>query len=301
MKTITLVHYYCIPEVQALADYVGDSLDLAQKAQAAKADRIVFAGVRFMSETAKLLNPHAEVILPDAGSTCSLVEGTHLPSLKRWRKKYLDHTHVAYINSSVEHKATADWIVTSRNAPDIIEYLYERGEKIIFSPDRNLGEYFNHILGIKMPVWTATCEVHAKFNNEALDKAFVENAIKKPILVAHPESPLSVLKRADYIGSTHGLLNYIKDFRGDNLIYVATEAGILFNMKEARPDLDIHAAPIFLKTCSACAECFYMKLNTVEKVIAARDFGIGTKIDYIKPEIVRKALVPIKRMMAFSS
>ncbi|HJV07670.1 quinolinate synthase NadA [Paludibacterium denitrificans] len=297
-RVVTLAHYYTQPEIQQMADKVGDSLELSLYAKEAQADTIVFAGVRFMAETAKILNPQAEVILPDAGSTCSLVTQTDVAALKVWRESYPDHVHVSYINSSAEHKALSDWIVTSRNVDDIIAYLYEQGKKVIFSPDRNMGAYLNYQYGYDMPLWSAVCEVHDKFNEAALNEAF-NAALGEKYLIAHPESPLPVLKKADYVGSTSGMLNWVKQFKGGSnaVIFVATEDGILYNMSLARPDLDLRQAPIYAG-CQ-CNSCPYMKLNTVEAVKRAQQ-GEGTRIDYLTPEQMDAARIPIERMLEFS-
>lgn len=298
-KVLTLAHYYTIPEVQQMADRVGDSLDLALFAKQSNADVIVLAGVRFMAETAKMINPNAKVILPDLGSTCSLVTMTNIDKLREWRESYTDHVHVAYINSSAEHKALADWTVTSRNVDDIIAHIHSQGKKVIYSPDRNMGAYLNFQYGYDMPLWSAVCEVHDKFNKQALDDLINELPGTK-YLISHPESPLPVLKQSDYIGSTAGLLNWIKNYSGDikSTILVATEDGILYNMKTARPDLDIRQAPIY--TGCKCNSCPYMKLNTVDSVKAAQNQTGGIEIDYLSPEIMERAIVPINRMLDFS-
>lgn len=298
-RVVTLAHYYTTPEIQQMADKVGDSLELSLFAKQAEADIIVFAGVRFMAETAKILNPQAEVILPDRGSTCSLVEQTNIDDLRAWRDSYPDHEHVSYINSSAEHKALSDWIVTSRNVDDIIAHLYAQGKKVIFSPDRNMGAYLNYQYDYKMPLWTAVCEVHDKFNEDALNAAFNEAGATPYFLIAHPESPLPVLMRANYVGSTSGMLNWVKNYTGaaDGIIFVATEDGILYNMKLARPDLDIRQAPIYAG-CQ-CNQCPYMKLNTIEAVKRAQR-GEGIKIDYLTNEQIEAAKKPIERMLAFS-
>jgi quinolinate synthase len=297
-KVLTLAHYYTTPEVQQLADHVGDSLELALYAKESKADVIVLAGVRFMAETAKMINPRATVILPDMGSTCSLVTMTDIKELTKWRNSYPDHVHVAYINSSAEHKAIADWTVTSRNVVDIITYLYAQGKKVIYSPDRNMGAYLNYQFDFNMPLWSAVCEVHDKFNEQELDKLLAEIKTAK-FLIAHPESPLPVLKKANYIGSTFGLLNWIKQYSGDNnaTILVATEEGILYNMKQARPELNIIQAPIY--TGCKCNACPYMKLNTVTAVKQAQQLKGGVEINYLTDEIIEKAYMPIKRMLNF--
>ena len=298
-KVVTLAHYYTTPEIQQMADKVGDSLELSLYARDAQADIIVFAGVRFMAETAKILNPNAEVILPDRGSTCSLVEQTDVSELRKWREAHADYVHVSYINSSAEHKALSDWIVTSRNVDDIIKHLYDQGQKVIFSPDRNMGAYLNWEYGYNMPLWSAVCEVHDKFNEEALNAGFAAIGDTPHYLIAHPESPLPVLQRADYVGSTSGMLNWVKSYakEANGVIFVATEDGILYNMKLARPDLDIRQAPIYAG-CQ-CNQCPYMKLNTIEAVKRAQA-GEGVKIDYLTPQMMDAARLPIERMLEFS-
>ena len=315
-NTLVLAHYYTTPDVQHLADHVGDSLELSLAAQEEKADRIVFLGVRFMAETAKILNPNAEVILPDWGSTCSLVEQTDIDKLRMWVAFHKAGAgdrlaHVSYINSSAEHKALSDWIVTSRNVDDIIAHLYAQGKEVIFSPDRNMGAYLNHTYGWNMPLWSAVCEVHDKFNIEKLEAELRPWSDYPKYLLAHPESPLSILKKAQemaeegagvkhgLIGSTSKMLKWIKDFpyRG-GIIYVATEEGLLYNMRTIRPELDIRQAPIY-SGCQ-CNSCPYMKLNTVAKAMAAINEGKGVKIDYLSEDLMNKARVPIIRMLDFS-
>lgn len=300
MKTVTLAHYYTTPDIQEMADKVGDSLELSLYARDCNADVIVFAGVKFMAETAKIINPKAKVILPDALSTCSLVTQTDVVKLKQWRDSYPDHVHVSYINSSAEHKALSDWIVTSRNVDEIIAHIYEQGKKVIFSPDRNMGAYLNFEYGYDMPLWSAVCEVHDKFNEEELLSAIKEAKEQglESIVLAHPESPLPVLKKANYVGSTSGMLNYVKNFNGleETIIFIATEDGILYNMKKARPELDIRQAPIY-KGCQ-CNSCPYMKKNTIESVKKAQK-GIGFEINYLSEELMNQARLPIERMLNF--
>ena len=300
MKTVTLANYYTTPDIQEMADKVGDSLELSLYARDCNADVIVFAGVKFMAETAKIINPKAKVILPDALSTCSLVTQTDVGKLKQWRDSYPDHVHVSYINSSAEHKALSDWIVTSRNVDEIIAHIYEQGKKVIFSPDRNMGAYLNFEYGYDMPLWSAVCEVHDKFNEEELLSAIKEAKEQglESIVLAHPESPLPVLKKANYVGSTSGMLNYVKNFNGleETIIFIATEDGILYNMKKARPELDIRQAPIY-KGCQ-CNSCPYMKKNTIESVKKAQK-GIGFEINYLSEELMNQARLPIERMLNF--
>ena len=299
MTTLTLAHYYTTPEVQAMADYVGDSLELSLIAQREKADRIVFAGVKFMAETAKILNPEAQVILPDAAATCSLVTQTDMNDLKIWREEYADHVHVSYINSSAYHKTLSDWIVTSRNVDDIIASLYAQGKKVIFSPDRNMGAYLNYQYGYNMPVWNAVCEVHDKFKDEQIAQILTQARRNgAAYLIAHPESPLPVLQRADFVGSTKQMLEWIAKFNNaSGTVFVATEEGLLHNMRVLRPDLQIELAPIY-SGCQ-CNACPYMKRNTVALVAAAQR-GAGFEINYLDGNTMDKARLPIERMLAFS-
>lgn len=299
MNTLTLAHYYTTPDVQAMADYVGDSLDLAMIAQREQADRIVFAGVQFMAETTKILNPDAQVILPDEGATCSLVTQTDIDALKQWRNDYADHVHVSYINSSAEHKTLSDWIVTSRNVDDIIASMYADGKKVIFSPDRNMGAYLNYQYGYDMPVWRAVCEVHDKFKDEQIQHMMTfAKAGGDVYLLAHPESPLPVLKRADMVGSTKQMLDWVNNFAGKQAtIFVATEEGLLHNMRHLRPDLNLQVAPIY-SGCQ-CNACPYMKRNTVDLVKRSQR-GDGFMIDYLDDQTIEKARIPIERMLKFS-
>ncbi len=309
MKTIVLAHYYCTPEVQALADRVGDSLDLSRFAAEQKADRIVFAGVEFMAETAKILNPQAEVILPDSGSTCSLVtmladKPGHIEKqislFKDWSRGFKTRV-ITYINSSVELKALSDIIVTSANVEDIVASSLDDGYQVLFTPDRNMGAY----LLSQHPEWEdmffyykdAVCEVHDKFKADEIEELLKVYTIHGTYLLAHPESPLPVLEQADYVGSTRGMLEWVKNYKNEyGRIYVATEEGLLYNMRELRPSLDIQLAPTY--TGCQCNACPYMKLNTVENVQQAIDFGIGTKIE-IDDDLVDRARKPIDRMLEF--
>ena len=308
MNTKILAHYYTTPDVQEMSDYVGDSLDLSIVAGETKPDRIVFAGVEFMAQSAKLMNPDTEVILPDGGSTCSLVTQTDIGELREWvnrhkevnngnNKNYKDVVHVSYINSSVEHKALSDIIVTSRIVDDVIKELYAMGKYVIFSPDYNMGAYLNYTYGYGMPVWNAVCEVHDKFKAEELDAAMAGWTEGGKYVIAHPESPLPMLKKADYVGSTKGMLDWVKAFKpAVGTIWVATEDGLLYNMKKLRPELDIRQAPMY-SGCQ-CNSCPYMKLNTAENVRQAADFGIGKKIE-ISDELAERARLPIERMLEF--
>jgi quinolinate synthase len=194
----------------------------------------------------------------------------------------------------------ADWIVTSRNVDDIIAHLYQQGKKVIYSPDRNMGAYLNFQYGYEMPLWDAVCEVHDQFNESALTKIYAQTAGDK-LLIAHPESPLPVLRRADYIGSTSQLLKWVQAYSGDpaTVIFIATEDGILYNMKKSRPELNLQQAPTY-NGCQ-CNSCPYMKLNTLQAVKNAQQGISGLKIDYLSPQVIEQAKVPIDRMIDFSN
>lgn len=312
MKTITLAHYYTDPEIQQMADRVGDSLDLSRYAAEQKADRIVFAGVKFMAETAKILSPAAQVILPDKDSTCSLVTQLELPEvygdgvslsskIKQAKNQNPNIKVVTYINSDVNLKAMSDIIVTSANVEDIVSGLIADGNQVFFTPDRNMGAY----LKSQNPEWGddfiyydgAVCEVHDKFKAAELERVLDEWTRYGTYLLAHPESPLPVLEKANYVGSTRGMLQWVKDFKYEyGRIIVATEEGLLYNMREARPKLDIQLAPTY-SGCQ-CNACPYMKMNSFQAVKNAQN-GIGYEIDYIDEDLRLKALKPVEAMLNY--
>ena len=300
MKTLLLAHWYAPEAIKERADFVGDSLGLIQEAQRVNPDRLVFAGVRFMAETAKVMLPNTKVIIPDINATCSLVEQTNLDDLRRWRNSHGAATHVMYINSSVKMKAMADIIVTSANVNAIIETEIDCGNTVIFSPDANMGAYINQEFGYDMHVYTSVCEVHDKFNVEQLatDMGGWQDGGK--YLLAHPESPLALLDRADFIGSTNKMLQWVKDFPWEiGTIWVATEEGLLHDMRKAKPNLDIRSAPGY-NGCM-CNTCPYMKMNTEDAVNAAMDGTGGTIIDYLTDDELAAARKPIQKMLDFSS
>ncbi len=297
-NSLVVAHYYTTPDIQKMADVVGDSLDLALVIAQEKPKRVVHASVRFMAETAKMLSPNTEVILPDWGSTCSLVEQTKIDELRAWRNKHPDHVHAMYINSSAEMKTLADIIVTSRNAVDIVQTINKAGRDVMFSPDLNMGAYINHAFGFNMPVYSSVCEVHDRFDHNRLDLEWRTWTDGPKYLIAHPEAPLMVLNQADHIASTHGMLKWIREFpHSVGTIFVATEEGLLYNMREERPELDIRQAPTH--TGCQCNQCPYMKLNTQRKVLDAIN-GVGTKIDYLTPEMIERAKLPVERMIEFN-
>lgn len=261
-NALILAHYYQTSDIQDIADYVGDSLGLAQQAASTNADMIVFAGVHFMAETAKIVNPHKTVVLPDPNAGCSLAESCEASSLKSLKEKHPQHKVVAYINCSAEVKAESDIICTSSNAIKVVESI-PKEENIIFVPDTNLGSYVAEKTGRKMLLWDGACEVHVEFSKvkiEALKKLHPEAKI-----IAHPESKAHILEMADFIGSTAALLNFVEQDTSDTFIIV-TEVGILHKMKAQNPKKNFIAAPIEENNSCACSECPYMKMNSMEKI-----------------------------------
>jgi len=297
--SILVAHWYAPEEIKDIADYVGDSLGLIQYAQEQKPKRLVFAGVKFMAETAKVMLPDTEVILPDINATCSLVTQTDMDKLRQFRDNNPNDTHVMYINSSVEMKALADIIVTSANVNDIIEAEIAKGNNVIFSPDANMGAYINQEFGYDMDVFTSVCEVHDQFNLEALEKDMLGWTDGPKFVLAHPESGIDILDKADFIGSTNKMLQWVIDYPHNHAtIWVATEEGLLYDMKKARPSLDIRLVSGY-NGCM-CSTCPYMKMNTMEAVQAAIDGTGGAKIDYLSNEVIEQARKPIERMLEFS-
>ena len=300
MDTMLVAHYYAPEEVKDMADYVGDSLGLIQEAQKQNPKRLVFAGVRFMAETAKVMLPDTEVIIPDINATCSLVTQTDIIGLRNFRQSDPDATHVMYINSSVEMKAEADIIVTSANVNAIIEAEIDKGNNVIFSPDANMGKYINYEFGYEMNVFTSVCEVHNQFNLEALERDMRGWTDGGKSLIAHPESGLDILNKADFVGSTSKMLDWVENYPYDvTTIWVATEEGLLNDMRKLRPKLDFRLVPGY-KGCM-CSTCPYMKLNTFEAVSDAMN-GVGnfSTINYISDELAEQARKPIERMLEFS-
>lgn len=291
-NAMILAHFYQIPEIQDIADYVGDSLGLAQKAAEAKADIIVFAGVHFMAETAKMLNPNIPVLLPDLEAGCSLADSCPLDSFKEFKKKYPDHIVISYINTTAAIKTETDIVCTSGNAVQIVE-SFPKDQKIIFAPDKNLGGYINRITGRNMVLWDGTCEVHDILSTEAIFKMKEENPDAK--LVAHPECNAPVLEIADYIGSTTNMLKFTKTDNCTKFI-VATESGIIHQMQKDSPEKEFLIVPSD-ETCS-CNDCPYMKLNTMEKLyLTLKNESPAISLD---AELIEKAKKPIERMLEIS-
>lgn len=291
---VILAHYYQQGEIQDIADHIGDSLALAQIASKLEEARIiVLCGVHFMGETAKLLCPDKKVLVPDASAGCSLADSCPADEFAQFIKEHPGHTVVSYVNTSVEVKALTDVLVTSGNARKIIESLPE-DEKIIFGPDRNLGNYINNITGRQMVLWDGACHVHEKFSVEKIAELKKEHP-EAEVLV-HPECRRPLVMLADKVGSTAVLLAHARQSEAKTFI-VATESGIIHQMKKACPDKEFIAAPGEDSTCG-CNDCSYMKLNTLEKLYAClRDETPEITID---EKIAERARRPIERMLALS-
>lgn len=293
MNAILLAHYYQEPGIQDIADYIGDSLELARRSAETDAEVIVFAGVHFMAETAKILNPERQVLIPDMAAGCSLASGCPAPEFKAFREAYPDHIAITYINCSAEVKALSDIICTSSSAERIIEQI-PREQKIIFAPDRNLGRYLVRKTGRDMLLWQGSCIVHETFS----ERKIIELRGRYPgaLLIAHPECEETLLNRADFIGSTSALLKFTQESPSREFI-VATEAGIIHQMEKFSPEKSFIAAPPEEENCN-CNNCPYMKLNTMEKIyLAMRNRSPEIQIP---EEVMGGALKALRRMLVMS-
>ncbi|AHF16176.1 quinolinate synthase NadA [Niabella soli] len=292
-NAVILAHYYQEADIQDIADYIGDSLGLAQEAQKTNADMIVFAGVHFMAETAKILNPSKKVVIPDFKAGCSLSDSCPPALFQKFKEQHPDHVVVSYINCSAGIKALSDVIVTSSNARIIVE-SFPKEQKIIFAPDKNLGAYINKVTGRNMLLWNGACMVHEIFSLEKITKLKHQHPNAK--LIAHPECEEPLLRMADYIGSTTGLLKFTKEDTATEYI-VATETGILHQMEKASPHKKFIPAPP--DNSCACNDCPHMKRNTLEKVYLCMKYGMP---DIIMDEQLRLAAKkPIDRMLEISA
>jgi quinolinate synthase len=293
-NAVILAHYYQTPDIQDIADFVGDSLALSQKAAETKADIIVFAGVKFMAETAKILSPEKKVIIPDLLAGCSLADSCKKEDFEKFINDNPGRTVITYVNTTADIKALSDIACTSSNARQIIESLPE-DEKILFGPDRNLGNYIKSLTGRDMIVWDGACHVHEQFSLKAILELKKENNGAK--IIAHPECEMPVRMVADYIGSTSGLLSFVSKDQGSVYI-VATEPGIIYQMKKAEPEKKFIPAPPKDSTCG-CSECSFMKLITLEKIYKSLKFEEPEVT--VDPSIIERAAVPIKRMLEISA
>jgi len=286
-----LAHYYTLPEVQDIADFVGDSLALSKQAAATDADIILFAGVHFMAETAKILSPHKKVLIPDLTAGCSLADSCPAEELEVFLKKYKNYKVLSYINCSAKVKTLSDIIVTSGNALKVVNALPEN-EKIVFTPDRNLGAYINKETGREMVLWNGACHVHDQLTADEVFK--LKEKYPDAKVMAHPECKATVLALADFVGSTAAMLQFAKNEPAPAFI-VATETGILYEMQKQNPAKQFYVVnnP---ETC-ACNDCEYMKLNTLEKIYQALQTESPEII--LEDELIKKALSPIQRMLEF--
>lgn len=291
-NAVLLAHYYQVPEIQDIADYIGDSLGLAQRAVEVEADIIVFAGVHFMAETAKILNPSKKVVLPDLDAGCSLADSCPPQDFKKFKEKYPDHIVISYINCSAAIKTMSDVICTSSNAVKIVE-SFPKDQKIIFAPDKNLGGYVNRVTGRNMVLWDGTCEVHDILSTEAIINLKAGNPDAK--LIAHPECQAPVLELADYVGSTTAMLNFTRKDDAKKYI-VATETGIIHQMQKESPDKEFIIVPTD-ETCS-CNDCPYMKMNTMQKLYLCLKNEMPEI--HLADEVIEKARKPIDKMLEIS-
>ncbi len=292
-NAVILAHYYQMPDIQEIADYLGDSLYLAQQAAKTNADMIVFAGVHFMAETAKILNPHKKVVLPDLLAGCSLAESCPPKDFSIFKTQHPNAIVVTYINCSAKIKALSDIVCTSSNAKKIIESI-PKDKEIIFAPDKNLGAWLIKETGRNMILWDGACIVHEAFSLERIATLMVQHPDAK--LIAHPESEAPILNAASFIGSTSQLLKFVQEDDSKEFI-VATEEGILYEMQKRAPEKKLIPAPPQDESC-ACSECFYMKRNTMEKLYLCMKYELpDIEVD---KELAARAVKPIERMLELS-
>ena len=289
---VILAHYYCLPEIQEVADYVGDSLNLAQIAKETEADIILLCGVHFMGETAKILNPNKKVIIPDFNAGCSLADSCKYEEFKAFKEQYPDHIVISYINCSAEIKTLSDIICTSGNAVQMINSL-PKNQKIIFAPDKNLGGYINRITNREMVLWKGSCEVHELLTPEYVKE--LKNKYKDYTLIAHPECNDSVLQLADFVGSTQAMIKFVKNSENTKFL-VATESGITHKLKKDNPNKEFIVVTPNENT--PCNDCRNMKLNTMEKVIDVME-NLNNEI-ILSEELMKNAEKPILKMLEIS-
>jgi quinolinate synthase len=292
-KAVILAHYYQTGDIQDIADITGDSLALAQWATKTDAEIIVLCGVHFMGETAKILSPDKKVLIPDTEAGCSLADSCPADKFEAFIKQHPDHTVVSYVNTTAAVKALTDIVVTSTNAKKIIDQL-PFNERIIFGPDRNLGDYINSVTGRSMILWDGACHVHEQFSLEKL--VILKKDHPDALVIAHPECKSVILKIADFIGSTQALLNYTISSESKNFI-VATESGILHEMQKRNPEKEFIPVPPNDSTC-ACNECSFMRLNTLEKLYLC--LKNETPEIFIDEALRKKAVKPILKMLEMS-
>lgn len=292
-NAIILGHFYLVPELQDISDILGDSLKLSQEAAKTNADIIVFMGVHFMAETAKIISPNKKVLLPDLKAGCSLADSAPVNEFIQLKKQYPNHLVINYINCTAELKTVSDIVCTSSNAVPIIKSVPDN-QPIIFGPDKNMGNYLNSITGKNMVLWDGSCIVHDKYSLKGILKLKSEYPAAK--IIAHPECEAPVLRIADFIGSTSQLLKYSKEMP-DNEFIVATESGILHQMTKFSPNKKFIPAPALDASCG-CNDCEYMKLNTIEKLYLCLKYELPEVV--LSDEVILKAKKPIDKMLEIS-
>ena len=298
---VLVAHYYTDPDLQLLADetggHVSDSLDMARFGHEADAGTLVVCGVRFMGETAKILNPEKRVLMPDLHADCSLDLGCPGDEFSAFCDRYPDHTVVVYANTSAAVKARADWMVTSGSAVDVVRHLSERGKKIIWAPDKYLGEYVQAQSGADMVLWQGSCIVHEEFKGREL--AELKRSHPQARVLVHPESPAPVIAQADVVSSTTGIIKAAGELETDTFI-VATDRGIFYKMQQAAPDKTFIEAPTAGKsaTCKSCGHCPWMAMNSLKKLLAVLKSGANEI--HVDADILKRAKIPIKRLLDFA-
>ncbi len=288
-NAVILAHYYQEPEIQDLADFVGDSLELSRKAAQTNADVILFCGVHFMAETAKIVNPEKTVVIPDMDAGCSLADSAPVKSFKKWIDAHPDHIVVSYINCSAEVKALSDIICTSANAKKVIDSI-PKDKKILFAPDRFLGKYVMKETGRKMVLWNGSCQVHEIFSEKELVKLKIHHPNAE--VIAHPECDENILMHADFVGSTSALINYVNKSQSREYI-IGTEPGVIHQMQKKNPQKDFFSLPN--QEGCACNECPHMRLNTLEKIVDTLTH-LKNEIN-LDEDIRKKALKPLNKML----
>ncbi|MEO5342794.1 MAG: quinolinate synthase NadA [Gammaproteobacteria bacterium SHHR-1] len=301
-RAVLVAHYYVDGDLQALAEATGgcvaDSLEMARFGSAQQADTLVVCGVRFMGETAKILNPEKRVLMPDLAASCSLDDGCPADLFGAFCDQYPEHQVVVYANTSAAVKARADWMVTSSIALPVIRHLHQQGQKVLWAPDKHLGHYVQQLTGIDMVLWPGACVVHEEFKSVALER--LRKLHPQAAVLVHPESPDEVVQQADVVGSTTQLIRAVHDLPNPEFI-VATDEGIFWKMKQLAPDKQLIAAPTAGEgaTCESCAHCPWMAMNDLEKLAHCLETG-GPEIQ-VAEAIRARALVPIRRMLDFAA
>ena len=301
-NAVLVAHYYTDPDLQFLADetggHVSDSLDMARFGHEAKATTLIVCGVRFMGETAKILNPEKRVLMPDLHADCSLDLGCPIDAFSAFCDSYPDHTVVVYANTSAAVKARADWMVTSGSAVDVVRHLAENGEKILWAPDKYLGEYVQAQSGADMILWQGSCIVHEEFKGRELTELRRQHPQAK--VLVHPESPASVIAQADVVGSTTGIINASRELEADTFI-VATDRGIFYKMQQSAPKKTFIEAPTAGRgaTCKSCGHCPWMAMNSLTKLLATLKSGANEI--FVSADVIKRARIPIERLLDFAT